>query len=225
MFTAAALATREDEADPDRDRRDAGVRGRFGGVLLVVRALIDFGRHMLATVRQGSNEGGDRAAVAGIKLRFKTLDIAEIVARIARALALAAALETRLDKLAARETEDHESDEPSDPKPRVRGAKAANDGLPSAGAIAKRLRQQPIGVVLAEICRELGIQPSEPLWREAFLPILDHGGRPPFPCAAESERRWAAYPVLWADPDVRAELERRCSEYLPPSGAGPPGWA
>jgi hypothetical protein len=93
MFTAAALATQDDTADPGQDRRDVGAPSGFAGVLLVVRALIDFGRQMLATVRQGSNDSHDRAAVAGIKLRFKTLDIAAIIARITRALALAAALD------------------------------------------------------------------------------------------------------------------------------------
>ena len=101
-------------------------------------------------------------------------------------------------------------------------AKAANDGLPSAAAIAKRLRERPVGVVLAEICRELGISNSDPLWNQAFLPILAHGGRPPFPSQQDDERRWAAYPVLWADPDVREALECQAAAYLPPSGAGPP---
>jgi len=219
MFTDATSAVQAEEADPDRDRVDEATPGRFGSVLLVVRALIDFGRQMLATVRQGSNDGGDRAAVAGIKLRFRTLDVASIVARITRALALAATLETRLEKLAARVPAEPESD---DRQPRVRAAKAADDGLPTAAAIAKRLRQRPIGVVLAEICRELGIMPSDPLWQEAFLPILTHGGRPPFPSEADSEKRAAAFPALYADADVRAVLECYAQEYLPPSGAGPP---
>jgi hypothetical protein len=222
MFTAAAPATQDDTADPVRDRRDAGAPGGFAGVLFVVRALIDFGRQMLATVRQGSNDSHDRAAVAGIKLRFKTLDIAAIIARITRALALAAALETRLETLAARVPAEREPDEPRDYRQHVRVAKAANDGLPSAAAIAKRLRERPVGVVLAEICRELGISNSDPLWNQAFLPILAHGGRPPFPSQQDDERRWAAYPVLWADPDVREALECQAAAYLPPSGAGPP---
>ena len=221
MFTAATLATQDDADDPDQDRRAAGASGHIAGVLLVVRTLIDFGRQMLATVRNG----GDRSAVAGIKLRFKTLDIAAIVARITQALALAAGLETRLEKLAARVPSESEADGSAERQPRSRAAKAANDGLPSAAAIAQRLRERPIGVVLAEICRELGIQPSDPIWQEAFLPILRYGGRPPFPTEAESERRWAAYPVLSTDPDVRAELERFSADYMPPSGAGPPWFA
>ncbi len=219
MFTVVALATQDDTADPDQDRRADGAPAGFAGVLLVVRALIGFGRQMLATVRQGSN---DRAAVAGIKLRFKTLDIAEIIARISRALTLAADLETRLEKLAARVPAECESDEPSERQPRVRAATAANDGLPSAAAIAKRLRQRPIGAVLAEICRELGISARDPLWNQAFMPILNHGGRPPFPSDEEDERRWAAIPMLWADPDVREALECQAAAFLPPSGAGPP---
>ena len=150
------------------------------------------------------------------------MDIASIVARITQALALAAGLETRLEKLAARMPTVPESDDPSQPKPRAQAAKAANDGLPSAAAIAKRLRRRPIGVVLSEICRELGIMPSDPLWNETFLPILKHGERPPFPSQEESERHWAAYPVFYTDPDVRAEFERISAAFLPPSGAGPP---
>jgi|GEM_PF-2795543 len=222
MSTAAAPTTQDDMSGSDQDRRDAGAPRGFAGVLLVVRALADFGRQMLATVRQGCNDSHDRAAVAGIKLRFRTLDLAAIIARITRGLALAAALETRLETLTARVPAERGSDEPRNPQPREQTAKVANEGLPSAAAIAKRLRQRPIGVVLAEICRELGISPSDPLWNQAFVPILIHGGRPPYPSNDEDKQRWAASPVLWADPDVRDALECHAAAIMSPSGAGPP---
>ena len=176
MITATALSTQSDAVDPDEDRLGGVASGRFASVLLLVRALIDFGRQMLATVQQGS----DRSGLTDIKLRFRTLDLSAIVARVTRALALAAGLETRLEKLAAREPVDDESGAPSERAPRARAAKVANGGLPSAAAIAQRLREKPIGVVLEEICRALGIVPRDPLWRKAFLPILKHGGSCPF---------------------------------------------
>jgi hypothetical protein len=33
-----------------------------------------------------------------------------------------------------------------------------------------------VGAVLADICRDLGIVPSNPLWRELSLAIIEQGG-------------------------------------------------
>ena len=216
MFTAAAPAALTDRTDPDQDRQGlcANPPNRFFSVLVVVRALIDFGRQMLGTVQQGSNAG---AALAGIKLRFRTLNIAVILARITQALALATALETRLEKLASRAPKG-----PSHPKPRVQKPKAANDDLPSAAEITKRLRQRPIAAVLADICRDLEIAPSDPLWRDLVFPFLENGGNPARLAMDAFDRNTEAFPELYADPDVRALLEENYARHLPPSGADPP---
>ena len=38
------------------------------------------------------------------------------------------------------------------------------------------MRRRPIGAVLEDICRDLGILPSHPLWRELQHAIIEHGG-------------------------------------------------
>jgi hypothetical protein len=48
--------------------------------------------------------------------------------------------------------------------------------LPTAEQIAAKVRRQPIGAVLADICRDLGIPPSHPLWDELRRVINEYGG-------------------------------------------------
>jgi hypothetical protein len=38
------------------------------------------------------------------------------------------------------------------------------------------VRRRPIGAVIADICRDLGILPSHMLWREVQKLIIEHGG-------------------------------------------------
>ncbi len=48
--------------------------------------------------------------------------------------------------------------------------------LPTPGDIAAEIRRRPAGAVLADICRDLGIVPSNPLWRELSAAIISYGG-------------------------------------------------
>ena len=48
--------------------------------------------------------------------------------------------------------------------------------LPTPEQIAAKIRRQPIGAVIADICRDLGILPSHPLWRELQIVIIREGG-------------------------------------------------
>ena len=48
--------------------------------------------------------------------------------------------------------------------------------LPTPGDIAADIRRRPAGAVLADICRDLGIVPSNPLWRELSEAIISYGG-------------------------------------------------
>ena len=48
--------------------------------------------------------------------------------------------------------------------------------LPTPGDIAAEVRCRPIGAVIADICRDLGIVPSNPLWRELSRAIISYGG-------------------------------------------------
>src|SRR4029077_18768899 len=69
---------------------------------------------------------------------------------------------------------------PRAPRPAVAPATAEADPrlarLPTPAPIAAEGRRRPIGSVIADICRDLGIMPSHPLWRELQLVIIRHGG-------------------------------------------------
>jgi hypothetical protein len=48
--------------------------------------------------------------------------------------------------------------------------------VPSAEEIAAALRRRPAAAVIADICRDLGIVPAHPLWREVMTVLCQHGG-------------------------------------------------
>jgi hypothetical protein len=48
--------------------------------------------------------------------------------------------------------------------------------MPTAEQIAAEIRHRPVGAIIADICRDLGIMPDHPLWRELRLAIMLHGG-------------------------------------------------
>lgn len=48
--------------------------------------------------------------------------------------------------------------------------------LPTPKQIAAEVRRRPIGAVIADICRDLGILPNHPLWRDLRKAIMHHGG-------------------------------------------------
>jgi hypothetical protein len=147
---------------------------RLSGLLALVRQLIDYGRHLATTLRSNPHPLG-------------TGDIAQILARITRGLLRAEALEARLIRSAARP--DPAPAPPRAPShrrsPPARAAAQPTDAtqsrlarLPTPEQIAAEVRRRPIGAVIADICRDLGIMPSHPLWRELQLVIIRHGGSP-----------------------------------------------
>ena len=48
--------------------------------------------------------------------------------------------------------------------------------LPTEAEIAEWVRRRPIGTVVADICRDLGILCDHPLWREIQRAIMFEGG-------------------------------------------------
>jgi len=152
---------------------------RVGRLLAMVRKLIDYGRELAATLRQPST--ADLRPIAG---GFGTWDIALIVARITRGLLLAGALEDRLLRSGARLDAPRKSrvtPAPAKPASAARTPPPAHpdtrlDQLPTAEQIAADIRRRPIGGVIADICRDLGIRPNHPLWRELQSLIMRHGG-------------------------------------------------
>ena len=152
---------------------------RSANLLGLVRKLIDYGRELAATIRH-------RAFTDPIAVRcsFGTADVALILARISRGLHRANALEARLLRDADR-LDATPQGAVSQPRPRAsRPAAAPVAGeagarlthLPTPEQIAAKVRRQPIGAVIADICRDLGILPSHPLWRELQIVIIRENG-------------------------------------------------
>jgi hypothetical protein len=226
--------------EPQQVRPASGVdpSSRTGRLLMVLRWLIGYGKELNHTLRQGAST----ARLAEVKLAFGTPDLALILALIGRALNLAAALEDRLIRRPLREAAPAATagaatprqPRVADPAARSAGAAARSAGsagqptdtaeslaaqLPTVRAIAEQLRHRPVGAVLAEICLDLGIQPSHPMWQELFWAMLDNGGNPAALFKAIRERRSFSpddtfnTPPAWPKP------------YLPfvaPGSTGPP---
>ncbi len=180
--------------DPDPPRATTTLPTALGRVLSLVRKLIDYGRQLAGTVRQ-------RAAAPGFALfarPFGTADLAIILARIADGLRRATALEARLRQRAARGRDLTPTPvrEPAVRGPRPARQVAAPDAqpepqpadhsedprlarLPTAEEIAAEVRRRPVGAVIADICRDLGIAPGHldrAFWDELRHAIGTYGG-------------------------------------------------
>jgi hypothetical protein len=166
----------------------------IGRVLIVVRKLIDYGRQLADTLQQRAT-APDFARFAS---RFGTADIAAILARITNGLLRATALEARLCQHAER---GQDLTSPPMRFPEIRGPRLAPQvapkstqperqssddtqdqrlaRLPTADEIAAEVRSRPVGAVIADICRDLGIAPGEldrAFWEELNLAIIAYGG-------------------------------------------------
>jgi hypothetical protein len=153
------------------------VPSRSGRLLGLVRKLIDYARELAATIRQHT------AAEPGFaRARFGTTDLAAIFASIARGLLRANALEARVLRSAAhidaeRRPGQARSAARAPAAPRLAAeADPGLAGLPTPEQIAAEVRRRPIGAVIADICRDLGITASHPLWQEVHHAMLKHGG-------------------------------------------------
>ena len=166
---------------------------RVGPLLDLVRRLIDYGTQLAANFRR-HGLGPNPAFTAR---PFGTTDLALILARIARGLLRAAALEARLIRSTARpdtqppRRNPHLSPPEAAPQPppnrpdtrrqnRTTSRADQDDALltqlPTPEQIAAEIRNRPIGAVIADICRDFGIVPSHPLWRDLSAAIMFHGG-------------------------------------------------
>ena len=223
MTTAPTPA--EPIAQPDPNPGGAA-GGRVGRLLSLVRRLIDYGKELAASL-QSHGAAIDPTTCAH---RFGTCDLARIVARIMQGLHRANALEERLVRNGARlDAKPRPSGglppcNPRTAQPTAGRADAADPGLerlPTPEQIAAAVRRQPIGAVIADICRDLGILPSHPLWRELSLEIIRHGGslanlvRDIFDRTFRLpvQGRSAGTPFAWPAPFSRCPA---------PAGTGPP---
>ena len=158
---------------------------RTGRLFGLLRKLIDYGKDLAHTLQQRTAATN----LFNVARHFGTSDIALILARITRGLLLANALEARLASRPVREvaatalvrTPPDRARRTAQPAAQsaAQCAGGAASGLalvPSAEAIAAALRHRPVGAVIADICRDLGIVPAHPLWREVMLVVTEHGG-------------------------------------------------
>lgn len=150
-------------------------------LLHLVRQLIDYGRELASTLRQRS-----AADPYFTRCAFGTSDLALILARITRGLHLASALEARLVR---RPMRPDAKPRPVNQPPQLASCTARSPARRTVRAnpdpahlptpeeqIAARVRRQPIGAAIADLCRDLGITPSHPLWRQVQMVIVRYGG-------------------------------------------------
>jgi hypothetical protein len=211
MFMSAAAEAPAPTTEPSRS----------GRLLGLIRKLIDYGKDLAATIRQ-------RTATEPFfaKVRFGTSDLALILARIARGLQLANALEARVLRRAAHLDAGRRPGRarPAAKPPAARPVAEVDPGLarlPTAEQIAAEVRRRPIGAVIADICRDLGIVPRHPLWPDVHRAIIRHGGSlaglvkdildQAFPLAARAAS--AVTPAAVREPTLRFEA---------PGATGPP---
>jgi hypothetical protein len=177
-------------ADPPPD--NAPAPPALGRVLTLVRKLIDYGKRLATAVQQ-------RAAAPGFAhfaSPFGTADLAVILARITAGLRRAAALETMLCQRAARGRDlapppirlpairaPRAAQQAAAAQPAPRPADPAEDPrfarLPTEEELAAEVRRRPIGAVIVDICRDLGIAPGHldrAFWDEISHAIIAYGG-------------------------------------------------
>lgn len=159
-----------------RDRSGNASPRKTSRLLALVLKLVEYGRSLAITLKNPTS-----ADLRDITSNFGTNDIARILACITRGLLRAAALGTRLagrpenppaapaklSNASRRASCAARSTDPTD-------TKLAR--LPTPDDIAAQVRSRPIGTVIADICRDLGIRPSSPLWEEIALLIIGNGG-------------------------------------------------
>jgi hypothetical protein len=153
--------------------------GHATHVLSLVRRLIDYAKDLVGTFQQP----GAITRLADHVRHFGTAEIALILARITSGLLRAEALEARLVRIASQPDAEPKPAGASPPRTPRAGPAAPRTSehpflanLPSPERIAAEVSRRPIGVVIADICRDLGITPNHPLWQELCVVIRRHGG-------------------------------------------------
>ncbi len=187
MFDAAAEPVAAVQPDPNR-----AVPPHIGKVLGVVHTLIAYGNNLIDTLRQHAADPHVLPCFAFVASIFGTGDLALILARIARGLLRAAALEARLSKRAARGGDlkptairlpSERKRKPGADKPATPPHRPAEDPSlarpPTTEEILAKDRRRPIGAVLVDICLDLGIvvgQMDRATWDELRLALILYGG-------------------------------------------------
>jgi len=184
MHAASATAALPNDPDPSPDPVSgrASVPTRTGRVLGLLYKLIQYGKDLAHSLQQAT---ASTAAASVVARHFGTLNIVLVLSRIARGLRLATALEARLVSHPLREEAAPtlvraRSERP--PRTAIPAAQPASRAasqlpeVPTAEEIAAALRHRPIGEVIADICRDLGIVQSHPLWGDILMVVTEFGG-------------------------------------------------
>jgi hypothetical protein len=163
---------------------------RSGRLLTLVRRLWNYGMQLSASLRQHPPITDD--GKAHLENTFGSSNVAAILVRIALGMKRARFLEEKIARAAARiDAGSQPEAAPSPGTPRDRGLRAPSPDrepppddetlalvlrLPTISHIARKVLRQPIGEVLADICRDLGISDGHPLWDELHAAIAEFGG-------------------------------------------------
>jgi hypothetical protein len=199
----------------------------MAALLDLVRKLIDYGKELAATLHQRTADNP-----YFLILNYATNDLALVMARITRGLLRAQVLEERLARARGRARPDDRARPARQaaagpaaqrkPRPAARQPVRRTDEpdllahLPTAEEIAAHDRRRPIGAVILDICVDLGIPPSHPLWRDIQRAVWSHGG---------SLVRLTKYVLRPPNLQLAAELITPAEPpppLLPPSSTGPP---
>ena len=174
-FATAALPNQLDPT-PDPATDHAPAETRTGRLLSLLRKLIDYGLELACSLQQTPAV----ATLLVVARHFGTRDITLILSRITRGLQLAGELEAKLVRRPLPETVAQDFFRmPVDRAPSTRRPAAPRvklPDMPTAEEIAAAVHDRPAGEVIADICRDLGIVPSHPLWNEIWMVVTEFGG-------------------------------------------------
>ena len=172
MTTADTTAGLPPHPGPKQDRPTKPVPEGIAAVLVIVRILLEYGRHLTATLEH-------RAAARSFSVIaqfFGTARVPVILARLSRGILRAMALERVLLARAARGRDlvffqprwraeraapppaPQPPAEQTPPKPRP--VRAELPEFPTLEQLQADIRRRPIGHAIADICRDLGVSPS-----------------------------------------------------------------
>jgi hypothetical protein len=184
VFDVATAQAEARQPDPDR-----AVPPCVGKVLGLVRTLIAYGQNLTDTLCQHAANPHLLPCFAFVANIFGTTDLAPILARIARGLLRAAALEERLSKRAARGQELTPTpirlpqSSPRAARPAALPRDPADDpslaSPPTLEQILAKDRRRPIGAALVDICLDLGIAPGQmdrATWNQLQRAVIEYGG-------------------------------------------------
>ena len=216
--------------DPPQDQAADAALARTTRLRRVLGILIAHGKRLAEDLNRRPASG-----VFWIAVRFGTKDAALILARITRALRMAAALKATLpaepdhqcSKRPARSAAAADKPRTRRTPPPAKNADSVLADLPTSKEIAAQLRDRPIGDVLTKICRDLGILTVEAFWQDLEMVLLENGGSADS-IAEDSETRITFSCENFFPPDTWAPFPTRPLPAAPrpaataPAGTGPP---